>query len=657
MEKPQNDSSSFDPNAPTLTPLHHDSRAPQDAGKGSTISIGATNKALEASLPGLPDLKDLSVTVQDLISDKLLLAAPRFNYSGQNVPSLGGIPLLAKLGSGGMGSVYFGIHPRLKLEVAVKILPFQLAEHQPDLIARFFREAKLAATVESPHLVRVTDVNEDSGLYYLVMEYVNGITAGSFLKTTGKPGLDEVIALDIIIAATEGLAAAHDEDIIHRDIKPDNIMIPRQRHKHRAAVRSEAHSDALVFTSAKLSDLGLARGDESDKSLTVAESVMGTPGYMAPEQAVDAKTAGKPADVFSIGATLYALLCGTTPYAGGTKMETILATIQKPHHPLKPRRPSTSDATCALVERTLMKNPAQRFTDASELLDALRQCRGALSGATTLSTAPTSGSRDSANETVLSAHPAATTPIPATPATTPIPVPPATTPTPAPASWPPAPAPSSNKAKLILAASIFALAGAALLASYKFGQTEEKKALTPLKTTETPPEQQKEDPRFKEEVLKAQERMAANDYVAAKTSYSIAKTLAVKKETREFAENGLLAAERAGFNAKMLEGEAALANKHLMDAKLAFQAAHDIWPESPDTEKVKAAIEATEKAMTKRRAEVQLNDAMVAAYAAEDEPGRDAAYKKGKWEEALKKATEGTPEYDKIKARIENWSK
>lgn len=139
-----------------------------------------------------------SVPSQDLSGDKLLATAPRMPMADKPVPALGGIPLLAKLGQGGMGAVYYGIHPRLKLEVAVKVLPFNLAEKNPGLIERFYREANIAARVRSPHLVLVTDVNEDCGLFFLVMEFVRGTSAGSYLRTlrqAGRPGLSEATAL------------------------------------------------------------------------------------------------------------------------------------------------------------------------------------------------------------------------------------------------------------------------------------------------------------------------------------------------------------------------------------------------------------------------------------------------------------------------------
>ncbi len=305
--------------------------------------------------------------IQDLSQDKLILSAPRKEFSGRSLPTLGGIPLLSKLGQGGMGAVYYGMHTRLNKEVAVKVLPFHLAEQQPDMIKRFFREAQIAAMVQSPHLVTVTDVNEEHGLVFLVMEFVNGISAGGYLrkvKSDGLPGMDEAEALDICISATEGLVAAHMGGIIHRDVKPDNIMIPRNR-----------QSNELVFQLCKLADLGLARGEDLGQSLTLGQACMGTPGYMSPEQALDAKTVGKAADVFSMGATLYCMLAGVAPFTGSSPTKIVIDTVQHPHHPLKEARKDVSDAVVAIIERCLQKAPEKRYVDAAALLDALKGVR------------------------------------------------------------------------------------------------------------------------------------------------------------------------------------------------------------------------------------------------------------------------------------------
>ncbi|HEY3324142.1 MAG TPA: SUMF1/EgtB/PvdO family nonheme iron enzyme [Planctomycetota bacterium] len=336
---------------------------PPSAGDSSTLSV---------------DLSAVQPT--DLSGDRLIASATPMHFKGVLVPSIGGIPLLAKLGQGGMGAVYYGVHPRLALEVAVKILPFHLADRSPAMIQRFFREAQTAARIKSPNLVGVIDVNQDSGIYYLVMKFVRGKSAGAHLKAAkaaGSLGLPEAEALDICIAGTSGLSAAHQANIIHRDVKPDNILIPFAEESAGKA------AGTLDFTAAKLADLGLARSEEGEQSLTDTHACMGTPGYMSLEQAQNASAAGTPADVFSMAATLYALLSGHPPFRGNSVTETILNTVQDKRKPITTVRPDVTSATAALIERCLSKEPAQRCVDGAEFLEELKVCRLGVDSAAT----------------------------------------------------------------------------------------------------------------------------------------------------------------------------------------------------------------------------------------------------------------------------------
>ncbi len=312
------------------------------------------------------------VPMQDLSSEQLLRDAPRLESCGQICPALNGIPLLYKLGQGGMGAVYYGIHPRLRSEVAVKVLPFHLAAQDPGMIQRFFREAQIAAKVRSPHLVNCIDVNEESGLFFLVMEFVPGVTVGHYLKKAiegGNVGLPELEAIDICLAACLGLDAAHVNGVIHRDLKPDNIMIPYKSRQ----------TKTYDIKNSKLMDLGLARSEEGNQSLTGVQAAMGTPGYMAPEQALDAKTADKRSDVFSMGATLYALLTGRPPFKGEVVMKVLMATMHEPHPPITNLRPDLSPGLVQLIDRCLDKRQENRYADSRALIRALKAVRKVLS--------------------------------------------------------------------------------------------------------------------------------------------------------------------------------------------------------------------------------------------------------------------------------------
>jgi len=335
------------------------------SGVGKAVARGATASKVPLSLP---DFEAASRPFENLDSDLVLQNAPRQDVQGQSVPVLGGIALLCKLGQGGMGSVYFGLHPRLRQEVAVKVLPFALIAQNEVMIERFYREAQMAAKVKSPHIVGVLDVNEEAGLFYLVMEYVAGVTTAQYAKNYGPRanGLPEEIALKICIAAAKGLNTAHAEGIIHRDLKPDNILIPQGK-----------NGEALI-DQAKLADLGLARTDEASGSLTGGQTAMGTPGFMSPEQALDAKEARKPTDVFSLGATLYDLLCGRPPFGAKSLTQTVMDTIQKRHVGPENFRPDLSPATLNLIERCLKKEPAKRPEDGAAVLALLEAALAAL---------------------------------------------------------------------------------------------------------------------------------------------------------------------------------------------------------------------------------------------------------------------------------------
>jgi len=196
----------------------------------------------------------LSLPIQDMTGDALLASAPRMTFDHRQVPSLGGIPLTGQIGPGRHGRGLLRVKVMLRQEVAVKVLPLHLAQQHPDMIARFVREAQIAATITSPRLVHVTDVAESAGLFYLVMEYVKGQTAGACLKSlrqAGKPGMEEAAALDVCIAATEGLAAAHKQGVIHRDVKPEQYPHPDRTADARAAIFGRPRSRTWGWRAAK----------------------------------------------------------------------------------------------------------------------------------------------------------------------------------------------------------------------------------------------------------------------------------------------------------------------------------------------------------------------------------------------------------------------
>jgi serine/threonine protein kinase len=264
---------------------------------------------------------------------------------------LGRYLLLKELGRGGMGVVYGGVDTSLDRRVAVKVLPERLSR-DPVALKRFLQEARAAGRLIHPNTVAVFEVGEERGRHFLAMELVEGGTAADFIRRRGPFNWPE--ATRVIADACRGLAAAHAAGLVHRDIKPANIM------------RS---TDGTV----KLADFGLAKlldRGEGD-SLSAAGTVLGTPAYMSPEQCesrpVDARS-----DVYSLGATYYALLTGRPPFAESTgAVQQMYAHCHLPAPDPRTARPEIPAGCAAIVARAMAKSPPDRYASAGEMLAAL----------------------------------------------------------------------------------------------------------------------------------------------------------------------------------------------------------------------------------------------------------------------------------------------
>ena len=274
---------------------------------------------------------------------------------------IGKCRILSKLGQGGMGVVYKGRHTTLDIDVAVKVLSAHLVD-QPGMAERFMHEARLTARLNHPEIIRVLDCDREEGRYYLIMEYVDGRSLQDMLDAEGTVQLDR--ALEIAEAVARALGAALDEvGIIHRDIKPDNIMITSKG-------------------GVKVADLGLAKivGDASS-GMTGTGVGMGTPQYMSPEQFEDARSVDHRADIFSLGVTLYHMLTGRRPFAGETLQEILRKVLLSDPPPLPP---SVPPAVQQLIARMLAKNAEQRFQTYGELLAAIDLAKRSTSTALTI---------------------------------------------------------------------------------------------------------------------------------------------------------------------------------------------------------------------------------------------------------------------------------
>lgn len=261
--------------------------------------------------------------------------------------------LLEPLGAGGMGKVFLCEHTLLKKLVAVKILTAEKL-NEPSLIERFYREARAIAALNHPNIVRCHDVDKDQKLHYIVMEYVDGVSLQQLVSHNGP--LDPIRAAHYVSQTAAGLQHAHEAGWVHRDIKPGNLLVDRE---------------GVV----KVLDLGLARilmdtGDQLTRDMD-DKAVLGTADYLSPEQAMSSHDVDIRADIYSLGATFYFLLCGRPPFADGTVTQKLLwHQIKEPEH-IRDIRPELPVALAGMVHRMLAKDPDQRFQVPAELVDAL----------------------------------------------------------------------------------------------------------------------------------------------------------------------------------------------------------------------------------------------------------------------------------------------
>ena len=269
---------------------------------------------------------------------------------------LGKYIIVKRLGKGGMGEVYLGRHEQLGILRAIKVLPQDLAQKNPQFLSRFMREAKTACEIRHSNIVNVMDVGNDTerALSYIVMEFVDGGDVRGLLKSSGHLTVDQ--SLVIVEAVCSALVAAAEFGIVHRDIKPDNIMLTK---------RGEV----------KLADLGIAKSEDEDVQLTMTNVMMGTPAYLPPEQAKDAKRVDVRADIYSLGATFFEMLTGRIPYPGKSTYD-ILSQLYSAPVPnpceFNPEVPPEIGKICMTM---MAKKPENRYQSAAELLEVLAKSR------------------------------------------------------------------------------------------------------------------------------------------------------------------------------------------------------------------------------------------------------------------------------------------
>ena len=264
--------------------------------------------------------------------------------------ALGGFELVSKVGQGGMGSVFKARQVDLDRTVAVKVLKPRLARNAK-FVEQFLREARSAGRLNHANIVAAIDVGESEGFYYFAMEFVDGETLHQLLARDGP--LPEGRAIGIATEVAKALDHAHHKDLVHRDIKPDNIMLTR---------------DGRV----RVTDFGLAKVvDKETLGGTDADRFLGTPAYMAPEQVRADPHIDCRADIFSLGVTLYEMLTGQRPFTGANTVAIAAAVIAEPLPSIRKQRPDASLAICRLVEKMTAKDPAKRPATPADVISAL----------------------------------------------------------------------------------------------------------------------------------------------------------------------------------------------------------------------------------------------------------------------------------------------
>ena len=258
--------------------------------------------------------------------------------------------LTKKLGQGGMGAVYLGHQLSLDRPCAVKVLSKDLAA-KPGFVERFLREARAMAKIDHPHVVSCYAVGEDRGHHFVAMELIDGQSMQDWLNELGQLSVPDALLVTII--AAEALDHAHELNMIHRDVKPDNLLVTRK---------------GIV----KVADMGLAKAiDDEDMSLTQSGTGLGTPHYMPPEQARNAKHVDRRCDVYALGCTLYHFLTGTTPFEGDSILELISNKEKGSYTPAKRLNPQVPDKLDLMIGKAMERNPQHRYQTCKDFITQL----------------------------------------------------------------------------------------------------------------------------------------------------------------------------------------------------------------------------------------------------------------------------------------------
>jgi serine/threonine protein kinase len=266
--------------------------------------------------------------------------------------TIGKYRVLERLGSGGMGTVYLCEHMVVRRKVAIKVLPISQSDN-PVALGRFYREARAAGVLDHPNLVKAHDVDQEGGMHYLIMDYVDGANLQEIVTRFGPLAVSR--AVHYIRQAALGLQHAHQAGLVHRDIKPANILVDRGG-------------------TVRVLDMGLARFMDPSDLLTVKydhKNVLGSADYVAPEQALNSHEVDIRADIYSLGATFYYTLTGKPPFPTGKVAQKLIWHQVKEPTPVRELRPEVPEEVVAIISRMMAKDPVQRYQTPGEVAEAL----------------------------------------------------------------------------------------------------------------------------------------------------------------------------------------------------------------------------------------------------------------------------------------------
>jgi eukaryotic-like serine/threonine-protein kinase len=281
---------------------------------------------------------------------------------GESKRMLGSFEVKQEIGRGSMGVVYLGVDPASGRDVAIKTMTLANefnANALEDVKSRFLREARILTWLDHPDIVTIYDVGEEHGLAYIAMEFLKGVELTEYARPGNLLPLGKV--LEIIARAADALGYAHEQNIVHRDVKPGNIMY-------------DADNNTV-----KVTDFGISR--LTNLSETRAGVILGSPLYMSPEQVMGKQIDGL-SDLFSLGITLYQLVSGRLPFEGDSEFDVMYRVAKEPHTDISSIKADLPSCVCAIINRALAKEVTGRYQSGYEMAEAIRHCAAVITSAT-----------------------------------------------------------------------------------------------------------------------------------------------------------------------------------------------------------------------------------------------------------------------------------